>query len=94
MRIQAVLYSFGSLCKNRERRERILNFLFCFVLFPMKYKIEILALADLQSTFWALHAVQQTVGFIDLQARRLLGREPLLVTCIKRSSGTSALFST
>ena len=42
--------------------------------------MEIVTLADLQSTFLALRAVQQTVGFIDLQARHLLGREIAAIT--------------
>ena len=37
--------------------------------------MEIFTLADLQRSFLALRAVWQTVGFIDLQAGGLLGRQ-------------------
>lgn len=46
----------------------------------MKSEMEILTLADLRSAFLAVCAVQQTVGFIDLQARHLLGREIAAIT--------------
>lgn len=42
--------------------------------------MEILALANLQSTFLALCAVQHTVGFLDLQASHFLGGEIAAIT--------------
>lgn len=48
--------------------------IFFFFSFPVKSGMEILPLAALQSTLLAVHAEQQTVGFVDLQAGHPLGR--------------------
>lgn len=45
-----------------------------FFSFPVKSGMEILPLAALQSTLLAVHAEQQTVGFVELQAGHPLGR--------------------
>lgn len=59
MWIQAVLYSFGSLCKTECVGK---GFPINFFKFPVKSRMEIFPLAALQSTLLAVHAEQQTVG--------------------------------
>lgn len=71
MWIQAVLYSFGSSCKTESVGK---GFPINFLKFPVKSWMEIVPLAALQSTLLAVHAEQQTLGFIDLQAGHPLGR--------------------
>lgn len=71
MWIQAVLYSFGSSCKTESVGK---GFPINFFSFPVKSRMETLPLAALQSTWLAVHAEQQTVGFMDLQAGHPLGR--------------------